>query len=158
MNKQEIGTFLLRVMLGISFFLHSLSKFKDWIGKHLRGWFQSIGIPGFMAYVVGMIELVGGIALIIGLGTRIISALLVFIMAGAIVYVKFPAGFMGNGEGSGYELDLVLMIIALHLVLNGSRFLSIDSKLPKLKKTQDSEKIAKLIRLSDITKNSSTFS
>lgn len=133
MNKQEIGTFLLRVMLGISFFLHGLSKFKGGL-ENTSGWFQSIGIPGFMAYVVGMIELVGGIALIIGLGTRIISALLVFIMAGAIVYVKFPAGFMGNGEGSGYELDLVLMIIALHLVLNGSRFLSIDSKLPKLKK------------------------
>ncbi|MFS0600945.1 DoxX family protein [Peribacillus frigoritolerans] len=141
MNKQEIGTFLLRVMLGISFFLHGLSKFKGGL-ENISGWFQSIGIPGFMAYVVGMIELVGGIALIIGLGTRIISALLVFIMAGAIVYVKFPAGFMGNGEGSGYELDLVLMIIALHLVLNGSRFLSIDSKLPKLKKTQDSERIA----------------
>mgnify|MGYP003579158245 FL=1 len=141
MNKQEIGTFLLRVMLGISFFLHGLSKFKGGL-ENTSGWFQSIGTPGFMAYVVGMIELVGGIALIIGLGTRIISALLVFIMAGAIVYVKFPAGFMGNGEGSGYELDLVLMIIALHLVLNGSRFLSIDSKLPKLKKTQDSEMIA----------------
>lgn len=141
MNKQEIGTFLLRVMLGISFFLHGLSKFKGGL-DNTSGWFQSMGIPGFMAYVVGMIELVGGIALIIGLGTRIISALLVFIMAGAIVYVKFPAGFMGNGEGSGYELDLVLMIIALHLVLNGSRFLSIDSRLPKFKKTQDSEMIA----------------
>lgn len=141
MNKQEIGTFLLRVMLGISFFLHGLSKFKGGL-ENTSGWFQSIGIPGFMAYVVGMIELVGGIALITGLGTRIISALLVFIMAGAIVYVKLPAGFMGNGEASGYELDLVLMIIALHLVLNGSRFLSIDSKLPKLKKTQDSEMIA----------------
>ncbi|USK72769.1 DoxX family protein [Peribacillus frigoritolerans] len=141
MNKQEIGTFLLRVMLGISFFLHGLSKFKGGL-DNTSGWFQSIGIPGFMAYVVGIIELVGGIALIIGLGTRIISALLVFIMAGAIIYVKFPAGFMGNGEGSGYELDLVLMIIALHLVLNGSRFLSIDSKLSNLKKAQDSEMIA----------------
>ncbi|MGE1103545.1 DoxX family protein [Peribacillus simplex] len=141
MNKQEIGTFLIRVMLGISFFLHGLSKFKGGL-DNTAGWFQSIGIPGFMAYVVGIIELVGGIALIIGLGTRIISALLVFIMAGAIVYVKFPAGFMGNGEGTGYELDLVLMIIALHLVMNGSRFLSIDSKLPHLKKRQDSEMIA----------------
>ncbi|MFJ7938671.1 DoxX family protein [Peribacillus sp. NPDC096622] len=141
MNKHEIGTFLLRVMLGISFFLHGLSKFKGGL-DNTSGWFQSIGIPGFMAYVVGFIELVGGIALIIGLGTRIISALLVFIMAGAIVYVKFPAGFLGNGEGSGYELDLVLMIIALHLLLNGSRFLSIDSKLPNLKKAQDSEMIA----------------
>ncbi|AMM93265.1 DoxX family protein [Peribacillus simplex] len=141
MNKQEVGTFLLRVMLGITFLLHGLSKFQGGL-DNTSGWFQSIGIPGFLAYVVGTIELVGGLALILGLGTRIISALLIFIMAGAIVYVKFPAGFMGNGEGTGFELDLVLMIIALHLVLNGSRFLSIDSKLPNPKKTKNSEKIA----------------
>ncbi|MFE4352801.1 DoxX family protein [Peribacillus butanolivorans] len=141
MKKQEIGTFLLRVMLGITFLMHGLSKFQSGL-DNISGWFQSIGIPGFMAYVVGTIELVGGIALTLGLGTRIISALLIFIMAGAIVYVKFPAGFMGNGEGAGFELDLILMIIALHLVLNGSRFLSIDSKLPNHKKGQDSEIIA----------------
>ncbi|MGE7765653.1 DoxX family protein [Peribacillus sp. NPDC096540] len=138
MKNQEIGTFLLRVMLGITFLMHGLSKFQSGL-DNISGWFQSIGIPGFMAYVVGTIELVGGIALILGLGTRIISALLIFIMAGAIVYVKFPAGFMGNGEGTGFELDLILMIIALHLVLNGSRFLSIDSKLPNHKRGQDSE-------------------
>lgn len=141
MNKQEIGTFLLRVILGVTFLLHGLSKFQGGL-ENTSGWFQSIGIPGFMAYVVGTIELVGGIALILGIGTRIISALLIIIMAGAIVYVKFPAGFMGNGEGTGFELDLILMIIALHLVLNGSRFLSIDSKLPNLKRGQDSETIA----------------
>ncbi|MGG4268350.1 DoxX family protein [Peribacillus simplex] len=141
MNKQEIGTFLLRVILGITFLLHGLSKFQDGL-DNTSGWFQSMGIPGFMAYVVGTIELVGGLALILGLGTRIISALLIFIMAGAIVYVKFPAGFMGNGEGTGFELDLVLMVIALHLVLNGSRLLSIDSKLPNPKKGKDSEIIA----------------
>ncbi|MDM5212416.1 DoxX family protein [Peribacillus sp. RS7] len=141
MNKQEIGTFLLRVILGVTFLLHGLSKFQGGL-ENTSGWFQSIGIPGFMAYVVGTIELVGGIALILGLGTRIISALLIIIMAGAIVYVKFPSGFMGNGEGTGFELDLILMIIALHLVLNGSRFLSIDSKLPNLKRGQDSETIA----------------
>ncbi|MGE7760150.1 DoxX family protein [Peribacillus sp. NPDC097895] len=141
MNKQEIGTFLLRVMLGFTFLMHGLSKFQGGLGN-ISGWFQSIGIPGFMAYVVGTIELVGGIALIFGLGTRIISVLLIFIMAGAILYVKLPAGFMGNGEGTGFELDLVLMIIALHLGLNGSSFLSIDSKLPNRKRGQVSDKMA----------------
>ncbi|KWW22683.1 oxidoreductase [Peribacillus simplex] len=141
MNKQEIGTFLLRIMLGATFFMHGLSKFQGGL-DNISGWFQSIGIPGFMAYVVATIELAGGLALIAGLGTRVISVLLVFIMAGAIIYVKLPAGFMGNEEGTGFEMDLVLMVIALHLVLNGSRLMSLDSKLPTNKKGQDSKSIA----------------
>lgn len=59
MNKQEIGTFLLRVMLGATFFMHGLSKFQGGL-DNISGWFQSIGIPGFMAYVVATIELAGG--------------------------------------------------------------------------------------------------
>ena len=83
MNKIEVSTFLLRIVLGISFFVHGLVKFQGGIGN-IAGWFDSMGIPGFLAYVVGTIELVGGIALILGLGTRIVSALLAIIMIGAI--------------------------------------------------------------------------
>jgi uncharacterized membrane protein YphA (DoxX/SURF4 family) len=83
-----------------------------------------------MAYAVGTIELVGGISLILGLGTRIISALLVAIMLVATLKVKLAAGFLGNGQGAGYELDIALMVMALHLALNGSSFLSLDSRLP----------------------------
>jgi len=128
-NYQEIGAFILRVVLGITFFAHGLMKFQSGLGG-LAGWFQSMGLPGFMAYAVGTIELVGGIALILGLGTRIISALLVAIMLVAILKVKLAAGFLGNGQGAGYELEVALMVMALHLALNGSSFLSLDSRLP----------------------------
>ncbi|ULT54548.1 DoxX family protein [Neobacillus drentensis] len=131
-NTREIGSLLLRVVLGITFFAHGLSKFQGGI-DNIGGWFHSMGIPSFMAYVVATIELVGGIAIILGLGTRIVSAFNVLIMAGAILVVKLPAGLTGNGKMPGYELELSLMIIALYLVLNGSRFLSIDSILVKSK-------------------------
>ncbi|MFP3125485.1 DoxX family protein [Ectobacillus funiculus] len=128
-NYQEIGAFILRVVLGITFFVHGLTKFQSGLGG-LAGWFQSMGIPGFMAYAIGTIELVGGIALILGLGTRIISALLIAIMVVATLKVKLAAGFLGNGQGAGYELEVALMVMALHLALNGSSLLSLDSKLP----------------------------
>ncbi|MFB9757406.1 MULTISPECIES: DoxX family protein [Bacillaceae] len=128
-NYQEIGAFILRVVLGITFFVHGLTKFQSGLGG-LAGWFQSMGIPGFMAYAIGTIELVGGIALILGLGTRIISALLIAIMVVATLKVKLAAGFLGNGQGAGYELEVALMVMALHLALNGSSFLSLDSRLP----------------------------
>jgi putative oxidoreductase len=125
MNKNaEIGALILRVVLGITFFLHGFSKFQGGIDNTV-GFFSSMGIPGFMAYVVAVIEVVGGMAVILGLGTRIISALLAFIMLGAILIVKLSSGFMG-----GYELDVVLLAMAIYLFLNGSSLLSIDTKLP----------------------------
>jgi len=137
-NRQEIGSFLLRAVLGITFFVHGLSKFQGGI-DNIGVWFHSIGIPSFMAYVVATIELAGGIAILLGLGTRIVSAFYVLIMAGAILFVKLPAGLTGNGKMPGYELELSLMIIALYLVLNGSRFFSIDSILVKAKGVSKSE-------------------
>lgn len=129
MKKQvEIGALLLRVALGLLFFVHGLDKFQGGIGN-TAGWFQSIGLPGFAAYLVAFIELVGGIALVLGLGTRIVSGLFVLIMLGAIIKVKFAAGFLG-----GFELDLALMVMALYLVMNGSMLLSVDSKLPVAKR------------------------
>lgn len=62
-KRSEVGTLLLRVVLGIVFFANGFTKFQGGIGNTV-GWFESIGIPGFLAYAVGTIELVGGLALI----------------------------------------------------------------------------------------------
>jgi putative oxidoreductase len=124
-NRNEIGTLLLRVVLGIVFLAHGVSKFQGGIGN-TAGWFESIGIPGFLAYAVGTIEVVGGIALILGLGTRVVSLLLGIIMLGAIFTVNLPVGFL-----EGYVLDLVLLVLAVHLVLNGSKLLSLEQVIYK---------------------------
>jgi len=118
--KNEVGVLVLRIILGVIFFIHGLVKFQGGI-ENIAGWFDSIGIPGFMAYVVASIEVIGGIALIIGLGTRIVSALFVFLMLGAIIKVKLAAGFLGNGEMAGYELELAYLAMALFLAINGSK-------------------------------------
>ncbi|MGI8383933.1 DoxX family protein [Robertmurraya sp. P23] len=129
MNKHEIGALLLRVVLGITFFVHGLAKLQGGI-ENTAGWFSSMGLPGILAYVVTGIELIGGVALIVGLRTKIVSALLALIMVGAIVKVKIGAGFMG-----GYELDVVLLTIAVFLSITGSSMYSLDSKIPT-KETQ----------------------
>ncbi|WP_066048908.1 DoxX family protein [Robertmurraya korlensis] len=129
MNKHEMGALLLRVVLGITFFVHGLAKIQGGI-ENTAGWFASMGLPGLLAYVVTGIELIGGVALIVGLGTKIVSALLGLIMLGAILKVKIGAGFMG-----GYELDVVILAITVFLAINGSSMFSLDSKIPT-KETQ----------------------
>ncbi|MDQ0254103.1 putative membrane protein YphA (DoxX/SURF4 family) [Evansella vedderi] len=120
-NKFEISTLILRVVLGVIFFAHGLNKFQGGI-ENIAGWFESIGIPGFLAYAVALVELVGGIALIVGLFSRVVSILLALIMVGAIITVQLAVGFFG-----GYVLDLALMAMAVVIAINGSKAFALDS-------------------------------
>jgi putative oxidoreductase len=125
LKKFEVSILIIRVMLGITFFVHGLVKFQGGIGN-IVGWFDSIGLPGFLAYGVASVEMIGGAALVIGLGTRIVSALLALLMIGATIKVKLAIGFLGNGQMAGYELDLALLAMAVVIAINGSKLLTVD--------------------------------
>lgn len=135
-NKYEIGALILRVVLGITFFVHGLVKFQGGI-ENTAGWFTSIGLPGFLATVVAVIELAGGIALVLGLFSRFVSALFLLLMAGAIIKVKMAGGFLGNGQGAGYELDLALLAMAAAITITGSKLLALDKVVFKSKENQN---------------------
>ncbi|MFM1655220.1 DoxX family protein [Brevibacillus sp. B_LB10_24] len=122
MNRREdIGLLLLRVVLGLVFLVHGWSKFQGGIDKTV-GFFAMLGLPGILAYIVAVIELVGGLLMILGLGTRVIGALFALVMLGAIFTAKLSAGFLG-----GYELDLILLAASICLLLAGSTMWACDS-------------------------------
>lgn len=116
MEKQQLATLLLRIMLGASFLIHGLSKFQGGV-DNTAAWFDSIGLPGGLAYVVAIIEVLGGILMILGIATRYVAIAFVAIMLGAIFSVKAANGFLGNDQGTGYELELVLAVMAIYFVL-----------------------------------------
>ncbi|MEW4368724.1 DoxX family protein [Paenibacillus kandeliae] len=126
--KLTIVSTIMRVVLGILFLAHGISKFQMTMAG-VSGWFQSVGIPGFLAYIVSPIELVGGILLIIGLFTRYVSILLIFVLLGAIFTVKLSVGLMGNGQMAGYELDLSFILVALYLAVSNNTGFSLDQLL-----------------------------
>lgn len=128
MNKNDVGTVILRLVLGLTFFIHGLSKFQGGLAN-TAGFFESLSIPGFLAYAVAVIELIGGIMLILGIGTRIISVLFAVIMLGAIFTVKLSAGFLGNDEMAGYELELALFAMSIFLVFANSTRFSLGNKI-----------------------------
>ncbi len=128
MKRNDAGAVVLRVILGLTFFIHGLSKFQGGIGNTV-GFFESLGILGFLAYVVAIIELIGGIMLILGIGTRIVSGLFVVIMLGAIFTVKLSVGFLGDGQMAGYELELALLAMAIFLAISNSTSFSLGNKL-----------------------------
>jgi putative oxidoreductase len=124
-NKYEAGTLMLRVILGFTFFIHGVVKFQGGI-ENTVGWFDSLGLPGFLAYGVALLEVVGGIALVLGLFSRVVSGLLALLMVGAIVKVKLAVGFLGNGQMAGYELDLAFLAMAVFIAINGSKAYALD--------------------------------
>lgn len=94
--------------------------------SNVDAWFSSIGIPGFLAYVVAVLELVGGIMLIAGLFTRYVSALFIVMLIGAIFTAKLWVGLLGNGQMAGYELDLGFILVTLYLAVANDPALSVD--------------------------------
>lgn len=116
----EIGLFFSRIMIGLIFVLHGWSKFEGGISGTV-GFFESIGIPGFLASVVAIIELVGGAGMILGLGTRVFAALFIVVMGGVLLTAKVGQPFM-----SGTELDYLLLAGSLTMLFTGSRFLAVD--------------------------------
>lgn len=125
--RYEWSLLILRVVLGITFLIHGIAKFQMGLGN-VAGWFESIGILGFLGYVVAVIELFGGIALILGIGTRVVSVFIALVLLGAIFKAKLSLGFMGS-EAAGYELDVALLSIAVVLLISGSQLFALDKKL-----------------------------
>ncbi|MEK4060673.1 MULTISPECIES: DoxX family protein [unclassified Paenibacillus] len=125
MNRTTVVSIIMRVVLGIIFVFHAVDKFQMGLGN-VEAWFSSLGVPGFVAYVVAVIELVGGIMLILGLFTRYVSGLFVIVLIGAIMTAKLSVGLLGNGQMAGFELDLGFILISLYLVVAERTPLSVD--------------------------------
>lgn len=114
--REKTAFAVLRMVTGMIFFAHGLHKLQRGMGA-VAEWFGSIGLPTWLAYLVKLAEVLGGMALLIGVAVRPASLLLAVIMAGAIVTVKWPNGLIGAGGASGYELDLVLLAVTLYLAV-----------------------------------------
>lgn len=122
MMRIRVVSTIMRVVMGILFLAHGISKFQMGL-ENVEAWFDSVGVPGFLAYFVATLELVGGIMLIIGLFTRYVSIIFTIMLIGAIVTTKLSVGLLGEG---GYEMDLAFILVTLYLSVSERTPLSID--------------------------------
>lgn len=101
-TNADLAATILRVTMGILFLAHVWLKLAIFTPAGTVAFFESLGFPGFLAYVVIAAELIGGIALILGVWTRWVSLALLPILIGAI-YPHWEAGFFFSNEGGGWE-------------------------------------------------------
>lgn len=102
-DHSELAALVLRVTQGIFFIAHAGLKIFVFTPAGTAGFFQSIGLPGPLAYLVIAAELLGGIALVLGFRTRLVSLALIPVLLGAIFTAHLSAGFFFSNEGGGWE-------------------------------------------------------
>ena len=102
-SNPALAATILRVSLGILFLAHAGLKIFVFTPAGTVGFFESLGLPGPLANLVIAAELLGGIALILGLWTRWVSLSLVPILLGSIYTPHGAAGFFFSNPGGGWE-------------------------------------------------------
>jgi putative oxidoreductase len=131
----DLGIAVLRVSLGTMWIAHALLKLLVFTLPGTAQYFASIGFAGFLAYPVFAAELLGGLALLLGLYARQVALALVPIMAVA-AWVHLPNGWVHTSSGGGWEYPVFLIAasIALWLLGDGSAALKRSSRwVPRLR-------------------------
>ncbi len=126
----DCGLVFLRLGVGIVFLVHGIQKLMGI--AMVSGFFGQLGIPVpmFFAWVVALVETVGGVALILGFGARYAGLLLSVVMAVAVFIVHWSKGF--SASAGGYEYAFVLLMASLTFLFAGSgNKLSLEKKLCK---------------------------
>ncbi len=122
------GLLLIRVALGLVFFMHGWQKLFVFGVAGTAGFMASLGLPfpTVNAVAITAVELVGGLLLAAGAGTRIVGALLSFSMLVAVITAHAANGFF---LPSGYEYAMTLSLVSLAVVLTGAGKYSVDARI-----------------------------
>jgi putative oxidoreductase len=121
-----IGLTVLRIVLGVVFMAHGLQKVGQGMPAVADG-FAGMGIPlaEVAAPMVAGLEVVGGLALVLGVLTRVVGVLLAVDMVVAMVLVHGSAGFFA--ADGGFEYVLLLAVAAVAVALTGPGRASVDA-------------------------------
>lgn len=111
-HPSQYAALLLRVTLGSVLIAHGLLKPLVFTMAGTVQFFESVGFPGFLAYVTVVIELVAGTLLILGYRTREASLAAVPVLLGA-ASVHIPNGWVFSAPNGGWEYPVFLAIAAI---------------------------------------------
>jgi putative oxidoreductase len=138
-TTHDVGLTILRLVLGVVFFAHGAQKLLGWFGGYgfhgTMGFFEHMGLPAPVAFLVICTEFFGGLGLIVGLLTRIAALGIGIEMMVAVFMVHLPNGFfmnwMGTQKGEGFEYHLLAISMAAVLLLRGAGAFSVDEAVGK---------------------------
>lgn len=129
MNSQTApyAATVLRVSLGGMYIAHSLIlKHFTYTLPGTAQFFESIGLPGALAYATFWAELIGGILLVLGIGSRWVALALIPILLGA-TWVHAGNGWVFSAQNGGWEYPVFLILVSfVQALLGDGRFALAD--------------------------------
>ena len=112
------AAFVLRLSLGSMFIAHALLKYAVFTLPGTAKFFESLGLPGPLAYATFFAELIGGALILAGVGTRWVSAALIPVLLGAL-WAHAGNGWLFTAKNGGWEYPAFLAAAALVQALLG---------------------------------------
>lgn len=126
-STTDLAAALLRVSLGGLFLAHAGLKIFVFTPAGTAAFFASLGLPGALAYVTMTVEVLGGVALILGYRTRIAALVTIPVLLGAIAFVHIHNGFFFNDKNGGWEYPAFWIITLIVQAMLGGGAFSMDA-------------------------------
>jgi putative oxidoreductase len=118
------GLFTLRVALGAMFIAHALLKYLVFTMPGFAGFLGQVGLPAALAWPIFLGELLGGVAIVLGIYSRWVSIALLPVLLGALA-IHFPNGWLFTASNGGWEYPAFLAVAALTHILSGDGALAL---------------------------------
>ena len=125
-TRVDVAALVLRVSLGVMFVAHALLKVFVFTPAGTVKFFESIGLPGPLAYATIAAELIGGGLLILGVYTRAVSFALVPVLIGA-TWAHSGNGWLFTSPNGGWEYPAFLTLTAIAAGFVGSGRYALDA-------------------------------
>ncbi len=130
-SPAEWGATLLRVSLGAMFLAHSVVlKLLTYGLPGTARFFESVGLPGWLAYSTFACEAVGGVLLVLGVQARWAALALSPFLLGALFAVHLPNGWVFTSPGGGWEYPAYLFVLCIAQALLGDGALALSPSRP----------------------------
>jgi putative oxidoreductase len=126
-NQAAIAALVLRVSLGVMFVAHALLKLFVFTLPGTAQFFDSLGLPGFLGYVVFAAELVGGVLLVLGVKVRAVALALIPVMLGA-TWAHLGNGWLFSAKGGGWEYPAFWTVTLIVQALLGEGAYALSAK------------------------------
>lgn len=113
------GALILRVSMGLLFLAHGGIKILVFGFAGTVQYFASLGLPAWLAYAIIALEVLGGLALVLGIYARAVAIIFAVELLAAVAIVHAANGFLFINQGGGWEYPAFWAVALIALALLG---------------------------------------